>query len=71
MFSGPGLLFRLLLCSVTASPATSLTDDAFRYLDNGVVRLGVDLARGGSIGFFGPSGPPSVEFNQSIYEESN
>jgi hypothetical protein len=51
-----GLLFRLLLCSVTASPATSLTDDAFRYLDNGVVRLGVDLARGGSIGFFGPSG---------------
>jgi hypothetical protein len=26
------------------------------YIDNGVVKLGIDLTRGGSIGFFGPSG---------------
>lgn len=29
--------------------------DAFTYLDNGVVRLGVDLSRGGTIGWLGPS----------------
>ena len=29
--------------------------DDLRYIDNGVVKLGIDLTRGGSIGFFGPS----------------
>ena len=29
--------------------------DDLHYLDNGVVKLGVDLTRGGSIGYFGPS----------------
>ena len=27
-----------------------------KYIDNGVVKLGIDLSLGGSIGFFGPSG---------------
>ena len=31
-------------------------DDNMRFVDNGIVRLGVDLSRGGSIGYFGPSG---------------
>ena len=30
--------------------------DQFKYIDNGVVKLGVDLTRGGSIGFWGASG---------------
>ena len=29
--------------------------DAFQYLDNGIIRLGIDLSRGGSIGWLGPS----------------
>ena len=29
--------------------------DSFTYLDNGVVRLGIDLTRGGTLGWFGPS----------------
>jgi hypothetical protein len=29
--------------------------DNFKYIDNGIVKLGIDLTRGGSIGFFGPS----------------
>jgi hypothetical protein len=32
-----------------------LTDN-LQYFDNGVVKLGIDLTRGGSIGFFGASG---------------
>jgi hypothetical protein len=41
--------------------ATSVTSrvDSFTYLDNGVVRLGIDLSRGGTIGFLGPSSDPS------------
>jgi hypothetical protein len=30
--------------------------DSFVYLDNGVVRLGIDTSKGGSVGAFGPSG---------------
>merc|ERR1712096_535734 len=30
--------------------------DEFVYMDNGVVRLGLDLTRGGSIGYFSASG---------------
>ena len=34
--------------------------DSFTFLDNGVVRLGIDLSRGGTIGFLGPSSDPSL-----------
>jgi hypothetical protein len=34
----------------------SHTTDNLQYVDNGVVKLGIDLTRGGSIGFFGASG---------------
>lgn len=32
------------------------SDDNFVYLDNGVVRLGIDKSRGGAIGFLSASG---------------
>jgi hypothetical protein len=34
--------------------------DNFLTVDNGIVQMGVDLSRGGSIGFFGPSGPAAT-----------
>jgi hypothetical protein len=34
--------------------------DTFQYLDNGVIRLGIDLSRGGSIGWLGPSSNQSL-----------
>ena len=34
--------------------------DAFQYLDNGIIRLGIDLSRGGSIGWLGPSSNQSL-----------
>lgn len=50
------LLLRHFIVVVVASGAG---DDQFRFIDNGVVRLGVDLTRGGSIGFFGGTGSSS------------
>lgn len=46
--------------STTAASKTERTmarkkQDDLRYVDNGVVKLGIDMTRGGSIGFFGPS----------------
>ena len=32
------------------------TDDSFTYIDNGVVKLGIDMGRGGAIGYFSASG---------------
>jgi len=34
--------------------------DAFQFLDNGIIRLGIDLSRGGSIGWLGPSSNQSL-----------
>jgi len=46
----------LATSAISLSTAPFPGDDEFQYIDNGVVRLGVDLTRGGSIGFWGPSG---------------
>lgn len=40
----------------SSRPPASPAADAFVFLDNGVVRLGIDTTRGGSVGWFGPSG---------------
>ena len=39
-----------------SSPAV----DNFRFLDNGVIRLGIDTTRGGTIGWLGPSSDPAL-----------
>ena len=31
-------------------------EDSFTYIDNGVVKLGIDMGRGGAIGYFSASG---------------
>lgn len=41
--------------AAAATPALRASADRFAMLDNGVVKLGVDMDRGGSIGWFGPS----------------
>lgn len=53
----------LLVAARDAAPRLARTgqssigrrEDRFSFLDNGIVKLGVDLSRGGSIGWFGPS----------------
>ena len=40
-------------------PALTYEPDRYTYLDNGVIRVGVDLTRGGSIGFLADSKDPS------------
>ena len=40
--------------------ATHARDDEFVYLDNGVVRVGIDLTRGGSIGFLADAHTPTT-----------
>lgn len=42
--------------SWSAPPLLRAGGEKFSFIDNGVVKLGLDLSRGGSIGFFGPSG---------------
>jgi len=44
--------------SITSLSSPSV--DTFQYLDNGVIRLGIDLSRGGSIGWLGPSSNQSL-----------
>ena len=43
-----------LLCSALLSVA-GFADDSFVFLDNGVIRVGVDATRGGSIGYLSQS----------------
>ena len=38
-----------------AARAAPPSVDTFVFLDNGVVRLGIDASRGGTLGFLGPS----------------
>ena len=47
-----------LLSSKLRSPRlpTRASVDSFVFLDNGIVRIGIDTSRGGSVGWFGPSG---------------
>ena len=42
--------------SNTAATPQVIRDDQFTFLDNGVVRLGIDLSRGGTLGWLGLSG---------------
>ncbi len=42
----------LLACALWAAPAAA----ALQYLDNGVIRVGVDMVRGGAIGYLSLSG---------------
>ena len=50
--------------ALSASPASASaappSADSFTFLDNGVVRLGIDTSRGATIGFLGPSSDPSL-----------
>jgi len=39
--------------------ASAPSVDTFVYLDNGIVRLGIDSSRGGTLGFLGPSSEPT------------
>ena len=58
-------LFALSLALALALPASNAAaaarpvgsaDDSFLFLDNGLVRVGVDVTRGGSIGWLSESG---------------
>ena len=40
------------LCGIKVATA----EDSFTYIDNGVVKLGIDMGRGGAIGYFSASG---------------
>ena len=40
------------LCGIQVATA----EDSFTYIDNGVVRLGIEMGRGGAIGYFSASG---------------
>ena len=57
----------LLTLSCRAEPPITQTatqhGDQYTYLDNGVIRVGLDLTRGGSIGFLGPTGSQSNVIN--------
>jgi hypothetical protein len=44
----------------TSPSLSSPSIDSFQYLDNGLIRLGIDLSRGGSIGWLGPSSNQSL-----------
>jgi hypothetical protein len=46
--------------SLSGQLATHARDDEFVYLDNGVVRVGIDLTRGGSIGFLADAHTPTT-----------
>jgi len=50
------LALALALAASSARPAASAGDDSFLFLDNGRVRVGVDVTRGGSIGWLSASG---------------
>ena len=55
-----GSLLRTTMMSAARNPlssggAKSEKLDNFRFLDNGIIRLGIDLSRGGTIGWLGPS----------------
>ena len=40
------------LCGIKVA----IAEDSFTYIDNGVVKLGIDMGRGGAIGYFSASG---------------
>jgi len=42
----------VILCLLTAALAAKPTPPAWEYLDNGVIRIGVDKSRGAAIGYF-------------------
>ena len=50
------LALALALAAASVRPAASAGDDSFLFLDNGRVRVGVDVTRGGSIGWLSASG---------------
>jgi hypothetical protein len=39
--------------------AVAAAQDSYFYVDNGIVRVGVDLTRGGSIGYLAASATPN------------
>lgn len=45
---------------VSRGQAPSARADNFTFLDNGIIRLGIDLSRGGTIGWLGPSSDPAL-----------
>ena len=47
------------LANMSAAP-TAPAVDTFTFLDNGVIRLGIDMTRGGTIGWLGPSAQPAL-----------
>ena len=50
------LVIALCVIKATATLVEPLsTDDSFTYIDNGVVKLGIDMDRGGAIGYFSAS----------------
>lgn len=49
-------LFFIALCGIKVATA----DDSFTYIDNGVVKLGIDMGRGGAIGYFSASGGKNI-----------
>ena len=52
------VFFSLMLCciiSCTASNKTNKASEQWVYIDNGIIRIGVDKSRGACIGFFGES----------------
>ena len=53
---GVGASLALALALSPAARALSDADDRFLFLDNGLVRVGVDATRGGSIGWLSASG---------------
>lgn len=53
-----GRAFRLRSRLFNTNPATG--GDEFKYIDNGVIRVGVDMTRGGAIGYLAASKNPKV-----------
>jgi hypothetical protein len=63
------LLCALALCSawMQASPQTAATKKTMGYLDNGKIRIGVNLELGGAITFLAPSGSDENLINSYDY----
>jgi hypothetical protein len=53
---------KVMTTSQRAPGAPRVAVDNFVYLDNGIVSIGIDVSRGGSVGSFGPSGSGSPNY---------
>ena len=56
MARAPRLCFALAHALAAVAAPVRVADDSFLFLDNGLVRVGVDVTRGGSIGWLSTSG---------------